>query len=154
SSRDLSPGGSAMRTRARARVRGRFLSAALLALVLGGCAGDAPPLDELPLRDALGADPEVIASLPAEAERALAERFESARKGESEAEEMQPAGRATPAAEVRDADVTREARGDDALMTAILAPEAGVFVVRPQRLEEAAASLALPPMDGQPPSSS
>src|SRR5262249_31004835 len=126
----------------------------LLALLFGACADEAPPFDDLPLRDALGADPEVIAALPREAERALGERFESTRKGESEAEEVQPDASGTPAALVRDADAAREERGEDALVAAILSPEAGSVVVRPRRLEDAAAPLALPPLLGQPPSAS
>src|SRR5262249_15739355 len=143
-----------MQTWRCARAGGNVLALTLLSLFFGACAGEAPPFDELPLRDALGADPEVIAALPREAERGLADRFESTRKRQSEAEEMQPDGRGTPAAEVRDADVAREARGEDALVTAIFSPEAGSVVVRPRRLEEAAASRALPPLSGQPPSSS
>ena len=56
----------------------RWLLGSGLSLGLVACGEGAPPLDELSLRDALGADPEVIAALPEAHRRRLAERFEEA----------------------------------------------------------------------------
>src|SRR5262245_46503746 len=70
------------------------------ALLLAACDG-APPLESLPLRDALGADPAVILRLPPEARRALAERFEVERRRAVTSESLPvPAGRG-PAARLR-----------------------------------------------------
>lgn len=43
-----------------------------------GCGEEAPPYDELPLRDTLQATPEVIAALPLETRREVARRFQEA----------------------------------------------------------------------------
>jgi len=59
-------------------MRARLL--AVIVPLLSACSGDAPPLAELPLRDALSATPEAIAELPDPTRRALAERFETTRK--------------------------------------------------------------------------
>jgi hypothetical protein len=47
----------------------------VLIVVLVGCASSEPPLDELSLRDAMSAQPSVIAAMPYEARRALAVRL-------------------------------------------------------------------------------
>lgn len=129
----------------------RCFATSLLACGLGACAAEAPPLDDLPLRDALGADPEVIAALPADAQRGLGTRFEDARRGADEREEVHYGARTPPAAEVRDADRAREARGDDALIVATITADQGSFAVRAQRLEAAEAPRALSSIEGTPP---
>jgi hypothetical protein len=53
-----------------------------LVLLGSGCGEDAPPLDQLPLRDGLRADPAVVASLSAPARVRLAARLEAARTGD------------------------------------------------------------------------
>ena len=56
----------------------RFKLACVL-IVLAGCAEEGPPLDELPLRDALRADPQVVASMSDERRARLAARLAAAR---------------------------------------------------------------------------
>src|SRR5207344_31238 len=56
--------------------------------VLVGCGDDQPPLDELPLRDALRADPGVIAALAPPARSRLAARLEAARAGDEASDEL------------------------------------------------------------------
>jgi hypothetical protein len=126
-------------------------SIGLVALSLAACAADAPPFDELPLRDTLSADPEVIAILPDDARRSLAERLEQARRDTPESEEVRPGERTILAAEVRDADLAREARGDDALVLEAIEPRAGAVVVRALRLDDVSACAELPPLEGTPP---
>ncbi|HVV48268.1 MAG TPA: hypothetical protein VHO06_01295, partial [Polyangia bacterium] len=48
-------------------------------LLMGAGCGDGAPFEELPLRDALRAEPEAVAALPPAARRHLAERLEAAR---------------------------------------------------------------------------
>src|SRR5687768_14737658 len=61
------------------KLRWQSRAIAVLACLGASCGGMDPPLDELPLRDALSAQPEVIAALPPEARRRLAGRLEAAR---------------------------------------------------------------------------
>ena len=56
------------------------LVVSLVVTLLHQRARGAPPLDQLSLRDALLARPEVIAALPPQAQQRLAERFEAARQ--------------------------------------------------------------------------
>jgi hypothetical protein len=86
----------------------------LLPLIIVGCGGDAPPLDELPLRDALRADPAVIASLDDVARERLAGRFEAARTDDGTVDEV--ANAATAATEVTALDDARALRSADALV--------------------------------------
>src|SRR5580692_1244242 len=62
-----------------------------------GCGEGGPPLDELPLRDALRAGPEVVAGLAPAARSRLAARLEAARTGDRTTDRL---GDGTPAAEV------------------------------------------------------
>jgi hypothetical protein len=56
----------------------RFKLACVLILI-SGCGEEGPPLDELPLRDALRADPQVVAAMSDERRARLAARLEAAR---------------------------------------------------------------------------
>ncbi len=92
---------------------------ALTTIACGG-SDTAPPFDELTLRDALGASPEVIARLSPHARRALANRLEAARATQHDHEPV-PAGEAsatTVESEVRTVDATRLSRGSDVLVLA------------------------------------
>jgi hypothetical protein len=59
-----------------------------VAILFAGCGAGPPPLDELPLRDTLRADPEVVAALPDEARARLAARLETARARDSVSEDV------------------------------------------------------------------
>src|SRR3712207_5742047 len=63
--------------RANVSVGKAILRTAVL-LALGACGAESPPYDDLPLRDALSAAPEVLAALPEEALHDLAVRLEEA----------------------------------------------------------------------------
>jgi hypothetical protein len=94
----------------------RAATLAVLISLFAACS-NAPPLAELPLRDALSATPEAIAELPESARRSLADRLESARKV-PQPREPAPT-QATAADEVRTVDAARIARGADALVIAL-----------------------------------
>lgn len=92
-----------------------FTAFAFLTGLLAGCGDEAPPYDVLPLRDALRAAPEVVATLPEDSRRDLALRFEEAAGVDpetlafaSEALSLEPL--------VTSADAAREADGKDALV--------------------------------------
>jgi hypothetical protein len=83
-------------------------------LVVVGCADGAPPLDELPLRDALRADPAVVAELGDSARQRLAARFDAAAAEQATADTVVEAK--TPAAEIAALDDVRARRGADAVV--------------------------------------
>ncbi|NUQ78679.1 MAG: hypothetical protein HUU21_34555, partial [Polyangiaceae bacterium] len=56
----------------------RAILCALVLAGLGACSAETPPYEELPLRDALSAAPDVIAALPEQARRDVAQRLEEA----------------------------------------------------------------------------
>ena len=63
----------------------RHAAALVVAATLAsGCGEEMPPYEELPLRDALSAAPEVLASMPEESRREVARRLEEARAAEEE----------------------------------------------------------------------
>jgi hypothetical protein len=95
------------------RARFGWLSIGLSTLVLVGCGDGTPPLDELPLRDTLRADPAVVAALDDSARRRLAARFEGAA---DDATSDVIADGPTPAAEVTSLDEARGRRAADALV--------------------------------------
>ena len=101
-------------------------TAALLvaATWLGGCGADMPPYEELPLRDALSAAPEVMASMPEESRREVARRLEEARGAEGDAPALIKADEEDSgvAALVRGGDAAREAGGKDALVLGVIEP--------------------------------
>ncbi|MGB8298864.1 MAG: hypothetical protein WCG85_25835 [Polyangia bacterium] len=90
------------------------LKSACLLILLAGCDEGPPPFDELPLRDALGADPETVALLPEAARMALAARFEAARANDVAVDEIGEAR--TPAAMVVAVDRARQRRQAEPLM--------------------------------------
>jgi hypothetical protein len=121
----------------------------LLVPMLGACAAGSVPLEELSLRDALSADPEVVAGLPSDARRKLAERLEEAQQADAPAEDMERTSLGTAAAEVRQLDTSREARGEDALVIGVLEPRPGGLAVRSLALDKAPLREAsLPAIEG------
>jgi hypothetical protein len=122
----------------------------LLVPMLGACAAGAAPFEDLPLRDALSADPEVILGLSIDARRRLAERLLEAQQTATPAEAMEQTPLGTPADEVRQLDTSREARGEDALVLGLLEPRAEGLAVRPLELDKDFPSAAsLPWIEGR-----
>ena len=109
---------------------GRCGALSIAALLAVGCGEEAPPYDALPLRDALRAAPEVMASLPKETRRDVAQRLEEA--GLAPVDEKQaipPPELATIDALASAADEAREEKGEDALVLGAIEKEgAGLFL--------------------------
>jgi hypothetical protein len=114
-----------------------------LLVLLAGCGEGGPPLDELPLRDALRADPEVVAALPDDARARLAERLETARKSDATADPLDETG--PPALLVAALDRARERRGREPLLLGEL--QAG-GLVRALAGESPARDAPLPAIEG------
>jgi hypothetical protein len=94
-----------------ARFRSLFWVAALF---LVGCGDGTPPLDELPLRDTLRADPAIVATLGDSARLRLAARFEAAVTEDSTSDAV--ADRPTPASQATALDEARLRRTAEALV--------------------------------------
>jgi hypothetical protein len=88
--------------------------------LLAACAAGAPPLEALDLRDALTAEPDVIASMPEAARRELAERLDEADPASGPVDRVAVQIGATAATDVRAIDDAREARGDDVIVLSAL----------------------------------
>lgn len=120
-----------------------WLFALLFALI--GCSGaEAPPIDELALRDALGASPSVLTQLTEAQLKALADRLETARRGQSGAEKLEL--QKTPEADVRLVDEARKGRGEDALIAGVEVAAA----IEPRPTEVVTSTDPLPPFEGTP----
>jgi hypothetical protein len=91
-----------------------------LVVVLVGCGEGPPPLDELPLRDALRADPEVVAALPDDARAKLASRLEAARAGDGVTDDLHTDA-VEPVALVAALDVARARRSGGPLVAGVIA---------------------------------
>jgi hypothetical protein len=134
--------------------RGRPWSArALLASaaipLLAACAAGAPPLEALDLRDALTAEPDVIASMPEAARRELAERLDDPDAASGPVDRVALQIGATPAADVRKLDDAREARGEDVVVLSALERGPTDVAIRAVRVARAAADdVALPALEG------
>ena len=115
-------------------------------LLLAGC-DQAPPFDQLPLRDALRADPEVIASLPDTARMQLAARLERARTQDMAIDALATSEKSTAAALVVELDGVRQHRQGEALIVGLLTNQAA-WPIR----EGAAPAYApvLPALEGMP----
>jgi hypothetical protein len=123
------------------------LKGACLLILLAGCDGGAPPFEELPLRDALCADPQMVASLTESAKGTLAARFEAARTSDVASDEIGENVTAKPAALVAALDRARQRRQGEALIVGTI----GNGVARPigDRAIPPGAP-ALPPIEGVP----
>ena len=111
---------------------------------LAGCGEGPPPLDELPLRDTLRADPEVVGDLPDDARARLAERLEAARARDGASDDVAGAGD-DPAALVAAVDRARAERNAEALIVGAVA--AGTARPLPDRTDRADAP-PLPSFEG------
>lgn len=128
----------------RGAMRIRPIAGALLFVALAGCDDGAPPLDELPLRDALRADPAVIAALSDDARRRLAARLEVARAGDDSGDAVTGDPATTqPAVLVTEADAARVQRSGDALIVGAI--DSGMARALPNTGAETRA--ALPPLE-------
>jgi hypothetical protein len=91
----------------------------LALLLLAGC-DPSPPFDQLPLRDALCADPEVIASLPETSRIQLGTRFEGARENDVTIDRFATSNASTPATLVVVLDGVRQRRRGESLIVGLL----------------------------------
>lgn len=128
----------------RGAMRTRPIAGALLLVALAGCDGGAPPFDELPLRDALRADPAVIATLSDDARQRLAGRLEAARTVDDPGDPIAGDLATTqPALLVTQADAARAQRSGDALIVGTIG--AGMARALPNTAVESPAPL--PPLE-------
>ncbi|WP_437800121.1 hypothetical protein [Sorangium sp. So ce693] len=119
-----------MRTKAFIE-RAMLRAVALLALpALGACGAETPPYDDLPLRDALSAAPEVLAALPEEVLHDVAVRLEEAHGEQGDETAIDGAEIASVPALVRSADAARDELGKDAVVLGALEPSEDGFVLR------------------------
>jgi hypothetical protein len=118
-----------------------------LALAIG-CGEGGPPLDELPLRDALRVAPAVVAGLPPEARARLSARLEAARTVNPTSDRL-GAGTPTPEALVGALDRQRVERQADPLLVGIIADGLARPIADPSQLNGASLS-PLPPIEGEP----
>jgi hypothetical protein len=146
-----------MRSRSWGRARGAVVvfGAAFALMLNAACSDSAPPLEELSMRDALGADPSVVHALPPAAQEALADKFQSALDTQISNDEADAAGAITPAQEVRAIDDARLSKELDALLAADVTVSSGKLVAhaRGSALHDAAKSPPppLPQIEGDEP---
>jgi len=116
-----------------------WTNAALFAAswVFAGCGQDAPPFEELPLRDALKAAPEAVATLPFETRRELATRLDAAALEQDGKTQIEFVEVATIDALARGADDVREEMEQDALVVGEILSQPNEFVVRAENVDEA-----------------
>jgi len=115
-----------------AKNKALIFAAAALALSAVGCGEDAPPYDNLPLRDALRAAPEVMATLPEDSRRDIASRLAEAEHAEEAPTTLAPPEALTLDSLVGAADAAREAEGKDALMLGEISMREAELVLKPQ----------------------
>jgi hypothetical protein len=113
-------------------------------LLWAGCDQGEPPFDRLPLRDALRADPAVLAGLSDEARARLAARFEAARSGDATVDHLTAAPSATPATVVAHMDQARLQRQAEPLLVGVIRQDAAW----PIDGDDDRASSPLPPLEG------
>jgi len=111
-----------------------------------------PPYEELPLRDALSAAPEVMASMPEESRREVARRLEEARGAEGDEPALITADEEESgvAALVRGGDAAREAGGKDALVLGAIEPSPEGLALAPMDADLPEGPLVLPLLEGRP----
>lgn len=123
-----------------------LLAIALLGAV-AGCGDDTPPYEVLPLRDALRAAPEVMASLSHDARHDLALRLSNAQQVEPETVTFSPESLSLEPL-VTSADAVRESSGKDAFMLGAMLATEGHGLVEIEGLSDADATNA-PPIEVQ-----
>lgn len=122
------------------------ITLALLVLT-AACDQGSPPFDQLPLRDALRAAPEVIAALPQPARVQLAVRFESARTKDAVIDRLEESPVGTPVTLVAALDRVRQRRQSDAIVTGVIYGGAAWPI---RDLDVPAQAPVLPPLEGEP----
>lgn len=105
-------------------------------LVLMGCGQDAPPYDDLPLRDALRAAPEVVASLSFETRQELARRLDAAGLADAGAMTLELPETVTIDSLARVADEARENQGHDALIVGEIIAEPNNFLLNGENIDD------------------
>jgi hypothetical protein len=113
-------------------------------LLLAGC-DQSPPFDQLPLRDALRADPDVIASLPETSRIQLGARFEGARENDVTIDRFATSNASTPATLVVVLDGVRLRRQGESLIVGLLSDGAAWAIKDCAGPSQAA---PLPPFEG------
>ncbi len=141
---------------ARAKAPIVIFGAACAITATEACSDSPPPLAELSMRDALGAEPAVVGELPAYAKEALADKFKGALESQAVTEETEGAGAITPAEEVRAIDDARAAQDKDCLLAADVTVAKGRLVAHTRSFSEPDASAepkppVLPPIEGDVP---
>lgn len=140
-----------MRTTAIIRRAMEHVALRLAIPALAACSAETPPYDELPLRDALSAAPEVLAVLPEHVLHDTAVRLEEAHAAGGEEMAIAGAEIAAVPALIRSADAAREDRGEDAIVLGELEPSAQGFTLRALAAERASGeALERPVLKGQP----
>lgn len=107
-------------------------------LWLVGCGQEAPPYNDLPLRDALRAAPEVVASLSYDTRRDLAQRLDAAALQSEGTTNLERPEVVTLDTLARLADETREEQGDDALIVGEIVLQPNDVVVRSAAIDDVA----------------
>jgi len=125
----------------------RWWGLCLVALAIG-CGEGGPPLDELPLRDALRATPQVVAGLPAEARTRLAARLEAAGAFDGTTDRLEDAASAAETL-VGALDRLRMDRQADPLLVGIIADGLARPTSDPSPTDPVSPT-ALPPIEGEP----
>jgi hypothetical protein len=125
----------------------RWWGLCLVALAIG-CGEGGPPLDELPLRDALRAEPGVVAGLPAEARTRLAARLAAARIVDRTTDRLSD-GTPAPEVVVGALDRLRLERQADALLVGIIADGLARPIADPPAADRVSPP-SLPPIEGEP----
>jgi hypothetical protein len=134
----------------------RAVVAGSMALLLSACtAPSVPPYDDLPLRDALLADPAAVSGVPDADRRKLADRLMMDGDAAHDPQRLaiDPAGLA-PADLIARIDADRTPKGEDAwVLVQVRAEGSGSLVARPvaRRDDRAPALPELPPVEGDAP---
>lgn len=131
-------------TWARAKTAAVLLCAASAITATEACSDSPPPLAELSMRDALGAEPAVVLSLPQESREALADKFKGTLETQTVTEEAEGLGAITPAEEVRSIDDARAAQDKDSLLAADVKVAQGRLVAHARAFTELSQSDAGP----------
>lgn len=127
-----------MRTRVLWSVAG--IAIFVLVFSVAGCGDEPPPFDELPLRDALRAQPDIIAALSDASRQRLAARLEAERVRDTSLEQVLLDEAATPGTRLVAVDVAREKARREPLMVGAISDG----IVRP--LSETVVAAAATPV--------
>ena len=91
-----------------------------LLVLLGGCDEGAPPFEELPLRDALRADPAAVAAMSGAARARLAARFEAAHSEDRTLDKLADDSSAAPQTLVTQLDRARQRRQGEPMLLGVI----------------------------------